>query len=231
MRELINQYSKILNETDYTSLRRRLSPELFEEIMTINNTGSKLTESSLNRISKHIENNQCAVITAFRDNLSNCLTYPNDVSKLNTYTNKSRNKKLMAALLTLGYDITKIKGSYIENYMTDNEVEVKEDSLFVVNSNNDSNFINNIIRLGEIFCQDSVLIFDLGNNYVYGTNNSEFPGLGNKLNVGKFKPGLESKFMTKVSGRPFTMENYKTQQMNTKKIIEELAKPIIDLLK
>lgn len=230
MRELIDQYSKILNETDYTFFRRRLSSELFKDIMTVNDMGSNITESSLNRISKHIENNQCAVITAFRGNLTNCLTSSNDESKINTYTNKGRNKKLMAALLYLGYDITKVKGSYIENYMTDNEVEVKEDSLFVVNSNDDPNFINTIIRLGELFCQDSVLIFDLGNNYLYGTNNSEFPGLGEKFSVGNFKPGLEGEFMTKVSGRPFTMENYKTKQINTKKIIKELAIPIIDLL-
>lgn len=230
MRELIDQYGKILNETDYTSLRRRLSPELFKDIMTVNDTGSNISESSLNRISKHIENNQCAVITAFRGNLTDCLTYSDDKTNINTYTNKGRNKKLIASLLYLGYDITKVKGTYIENYMTDNQVEVKEDSLFVVNSNDDSNFINTIIRLGELFCQDSVLIFDFGDNYLYGTNESTFPGLGNKLSVGKFKPGFEGKFMTKVSGRPFTLENYKSKQINTKKIIEEWALPIINSL-
>lgn len=230
MRDLIDQYNKILNETDYSSLRRRLNPELFNEIIQVNQTSGEISESSLSRITKHIENNQCAVISAFRNKLTNCLNTKDDEREINIYDNKGRNKKLFATLLYLGYDVTKVKGTYIENYAKENAIEVKEDSFFVVNSNKDDRFIHNIIRLGEIFCQDSVMIFDFGDNYLYGTNNFEFPGLGVKEALGKYQPGIEGEFMTKIRNRPFTTENYKNLQINSKRLVTELSKPIIALL-
>jgi|LakMenE18May11ns_1017448.scaffolds.fasta_scaffold9939866_3 hypothetical protein len=230
MRELIDKYRKILNETDYVSLRRRLNPELFQEIIETNVSSNQISESSLSRINKYIKNNQCAVISAFRKSLTNCLSDESDDRKINIFDNKGRNKKMYSALLALGYDVTKVKGTYIENYMQENAIEVKEDSYFVVNSTDDPKFIQNIIKLGELFCQDSVFIFDFGDNYLFGTNNSEFPGLANKINMGKFRPGTEGEFMTKVSGRPFTVENYKNLQINSKRLVKEWSKPIIDLL-
>jgi len=176
MRELIDKYRKILNETDYVSLRRRLNPELFQEIIETNVLSNQISESSLSRINKYIKNNQCAVISAFRKSLTNCLSDESDDRKINIFDNKGRNKKMYSALLALGYDVTKVKGTYIENYMQENAIEVKEDSYFVVNSTDDPKFIQNIIKLGELFCQDSVFIFDFGDNYLFGTNNSEFPG-------------------------------------------------------
>lgn len=230
MRELIDKYRKILNDPDYVSLRRRINPELFQEIIETNVSSNKIVESSLSRINKYIENNQCAVISAFRKTLTNCLYDEDDDKRINIYDNKGRNKKLLSSLLVVGYDVTKVKGTYIENYMQENAVEVKEDSYFVVNSNNDPKFIKNIIKLGEIFCQDSVFIFDFGDNYLFGTNNSSYPGLGVKENMGKFHPGKEGEFMTKVSGRPFTVENFKNLQINSKRLVKEWSKPIIDLL-
>jgi len=230
MRELIDKYRKILNDPDYVSLRRRINPELFQEIIETNVSSNKIVESSLSRINKYIENNQCAVISAFRKTLTNCLYDEDDDKRINIYDNKGRNKKLLSSLLVVGYDVTKVKGTYIENYMQENAIEVKEDSYFVVNSNNDPKFIKNIIKLGEIFCQDSVFIFDFGDNYLFGTNNSSYPGLGVKENMGKFHPGKEGEFMTKVSGRPFTVENFKNLQINSKRLVKEWSKPIIDLL-
>lgn len=230
MRELIDKYRKILNDPDYVSLRRRINPELFQEIIETNVSSNKIVESSLSRINKYIENNQCAVISAFRNKLTNCLFSEDDERRVNIYDNKGRNKKLLSSLLVVGYDVTKVKGTYVENYMQENAVEVKEDSYFVVNSNNDPNFIKNIIKLGEIFCQDSVFIFDFGDNYVFGTNNSNYPGLGVKYNKGKFHPGREGEFMTRVHGRPFTVENFKDLQINSKRLVKEWSKTIIDLL-
>lgn len=230
MRELLNKFNRLLNETDYTSLKRRLSPELYESVINSNNS-KQINESSLNRIKSFIDNHQCAVITAFRNQLVNCLSFDDDETKINIHDNKGRNKKLKAALLYMGYEITKVKGTYIENYMSENSVEVKEDSFFVVNLKNDPKFISNITKLGELFCQDSVLIFDLGNNYLYGTNNSDFPGLGNEISVGKFKPGIEGEFMTKVSGRPFTVESFDLLQINSKRIVSEIARPIVDRIR
>jgi hypothetical protein len=71
MRDLLDGYGKILNESDYTSLKRRLSGELFAEIKS--HQKSQIQESSLNRILHHVSEHDCAVITAFRKKLINCV--------------------------------------------------------------------------------------------------------------------------------------------------------------
>jgi hypothetical protein len=199
------------------------------EIM--NKFGKVLNESSLTRIHSHIMKHDCAVITAFRNKLINCMSEDNG-DKLNIGDNKMRNKHLKSALLSLGYGVTSVKGTYIENYMSDNQVEVKEDSYFVVNLTDNPDFISHIKKLGEMFCQDSVMIVEQGgdNNYLFGTNKSDFPGYGESSPVGNFKPGIESEFMTKVGGRPFALESFGDLQINSKRLVKEFAKPIIDLL-
>jgi hypothetical protein len=194
--------------------------------------GKLLNESTLNRIHTHVMEHDCSVITAFRNSFVNCLDDDNDEERLNIRTNKNINKTLKATLLSLGYGVTEVKGTYIENYLSDNEIEVKEDSYFVVNLKDDLNFVDNIIKMGEILCQDSVLIIKQGgnDNYLVGTNKSDFPGHGEIVNLGKLKAGVESQFMTKVGGRPFTLETFGNLQINSKRIVIEYSKPIINLL-
>ena len=117
-----------------------------------------LSESSLSRVMEHIQAHDCAVITAFRND-------PTDVSSCadkedaqtmqeeeGAYKNNlKRNRDLKAALLSSGYGVTKVKGTYVENFMEDNAVEVKEDSLFVVNRSDDQGFIDNVTNLGKKF--------------------------------------------------------------------------------
>ena len=231
MRDLLDRYSKILNENDNLKLRRIISPELYSEI--INHQKPAITESSLNRVNEHIKQHDCAMLSAFRKKLVNCYDGLESEDIINIKDNKGRNKTLKSALLSLGYGVTKVKGTYIENYMTDNAVEVNEDSFFVVNTPDDSNFIDNIVTLGKLFCQDSVLIMNRGgnDNYLVGTNNSEFPGFKNKIDLGRFKPGIEGEFMTKVGGRPFVTEHFKDLQNNSKRIVKDIAKPILKFLK
>jgi hypothetical protein len=194
--------------------------------------GKLLNESTLNRIHTHVMEHDCSVITAFRNSFVNCLDDDNDEERLNIRTNKNINKTLKATLLSLGYGVTEVKGTYIENYLSDNEIEVKEDSYFVVNLKDDPDFVDNIIKMGEILCQDSVLIINKGgdDNYLVGTNKSDFPGHGEVVNLGKLKAGIESQFMTKVGGRPFTLESFDNLQINSKRIVIEYSKPIINLL-
>jgi len=211
----------------------------------------KVNESSLNRIYSHILQHDCAVITAFRKKLNNCISknswsiselllLPGDEAKddseevvLNTSQNKKRNQELKSTLLKLGYSVTSVKGTYIEDYMSENAIEVKEDSYFVVNIKDDPQFKNNIANLGKNYCQDSVIIIEKGgnNNILYGTNYNSFPGAKKKYQLGKFKPGVESEFMTKVGNRPFTLESYDSLQINSKRIVTELSRHIVSLLK
>ena len=174
----------------------------------------KINESGLNRVYYHIQNHNCAILTGFQKDtkdFSSCL-----INSDKTVNNKERNKNLRAFLLEKGYGVTSVKGTYVENYMTDNAVEVKENSYFVVNLNDSSSFFENIKNLGEYFCQDSVLIIPKEERneqseiisdkpYLLGTNNS-WPGNGEKQELNYFKGGVESEFMTRVKGRPIVFE-------------------------
>lgn len=181
---------------------------------------TNLNESSLSRVRTHVMNHDTAMITSWRDKLNNCT----EDQKTLPENNRERNNILKALLLAEGFGVTKVDGSYIENFKELDAVEVKEDSFFVVNLKDNNNFTNKIIELGKLFCQDSVLIVPKGgiSAYLYGTNLSQFPSLDKTVNVGDLKFGKESEFMTKVNNRPFVFESYsdfnKSQRMAIKAI-------------
>jgi len=148
--------------------------------------------------------------------------------------NKRRNRDLKAMLLGFDYGVTAVDGSYIENFEQPDQIEVKEDSLFVVNLNDDPDFARNVQEMAEKFCQDSVIIIPQGGKaaYLHGTNESDFPGYGEKVEVGDLKMGKEAEFMTRVGKRPFTfgegLETYdklsRLEKMAVKSIREQLLK-------
>ena len=170
----------------------------------INEWRGFINESGLSRIYKHIMEHDCVVITAFRDDA-------NDDSKCTDKAviggdNMERNRDLKATLLGLGYGVTKVDGSYIEGFGTPLAKEVKENSLFCVNLNDDADFVERLASLGEKFCQDSIIVFPKGGEgaHLLGTNNVEFPGYGKKSMQGDLSMGQEAEFMTRINNRPFT---------------------------
>jgi len=181
-----------------------------------------------------MEKHETATITAFRGDISDAskcadgTDYPSEED-----TNLTRNRDLKATLLSLGYGVTKANGSYIEDYDTPEAFEVSEDSYFVVNLNDDPSFVHSITTLGEKYCQDSVLVIPQGGEgaYLYGTNNSEFPGYGKKVAVGRRDFGREKEFMTKIKNRPFTfgegLETYKKLSKNERMAVKAIAKKVL----
>ncbi len=192
-----------------------------------------LNESGLSRVLKHIQEHDCAIITAFRD----------DTDESKDCTDKAiiggdnidRNRDLKGTLLSLGYGVTKVDGSYIEKFGTPLAKEVKENSLFCVNLENKSSFDSDIAQLGEKFCQDSVIMFPQGGEGVYllGTNNAKFPGYRKKEMTGKLAMGQEGEFMTRVKGRPFTtkeglsMETYEGLPRLQRQAVRAIHKRIL----
>lgn len=187
-----------------------------------------MVESGLSRVMHHIMEHQCAIITAWRTNpfdRSLCVGKEFSEEELESFennpkkANKINNRNLKAYLLNNGYGITNINGSYIENFETPSAREVAEESLFVVNIKDDPDFVSKIKLAGEKYCQDSVLIIELGgeNSYLLGTNNNEFPGHGAKVSQGGVKLGLSGEFMSRVKGRPFKFTN---EQINSSKELE-----------
>ena len=211
-----------------------------------------LGESSLTRLHQHMQDHATAIITAYRNNPSDdpnnyCLygvpdseQYEGSVNRINI----ARNRELHAQLLDFDrlsdveggehkdYGVTKIIGTYVENYGDpEREVEVKEVSFLVTNLKDSPMFFRDIIELGEAYCQDSVAIIPKGGQgaYLVGTNNSDFPGYGEEVTVGDFRPGQEAEFMSRIRKRPFTlgevknMETYKDLSINAKWVVAKIT--------
>ena len=187
------------------------------------NWNNFLNESGLSRVHQHMSEHDTAVITAFRNDPSSaegCIESPppGEQEESPLKANKARNRNLKAVLLRMGYGVTRVDGSYIENFDdVDNRKEVSEESFFVVNLKDDPDFNNNIENLGRKFCQDSVLLIPrVGGDddrpaFLLGTNET-WPGLGQKEEVGHFEGGKEAEFMSRVKGRPFVFKEIHTQE-------------------
>ena len=201
-----------------------------------------LNESSLSRLHKHISNHDSAIITAFRHDTASPTGCAAEVPSSGQdeesplAANKKRNKELKAVLLRKGYGVTRIDGSYIEDFDDPaNRKEVSEESYFVANLKGDPEFLATIDKLGKIFCQDSVLIIPQGGTgaYLLGTNDT-WPGLGAKETVGDFKGGKEAEFMSRVKKRPFVFrevgevtETYSQLSRNSKWATAKIAERIL----
>ena len=141
--------------------------------------------------------------------------------------------------------------SYTEDYKPSQDmgntdiklpVKVNEDSFFAVNIDNQANFIEEIINLGKLFCQDKVTIFEKGGevNYVYGTSNANFPGLDKKEYFTHLYFDSESEFITKMGSVPSNLtapvkeqlyfEHFINYQNSSKYLISIAAKQINKLL-
>ena len=179
-----------------------------------------LTESSLSRLYRHMTDHDSAIFSAFR----------NEFTREENY---ERSRELKAMLLQQGYGVTKVLGSYIENFETPKAVEVSEQSLFVLNINDDREFVENIARLGEEYNQDSVLIIPQGAEgaYLLGTSpEGEYPVYGEQEGVGALKMGDEAEFMSRVSGRPLTfaenVETYDSLSRNSKWAVKKIVEKV-----
>lgn len=202
-----------------------------------------LFETSLSRVHQHIMDNDCAIMSAERSNptdTSKCVdsedrpaSSEKDAKQSPGSINKKNTRDLKATLLSLGYGVTAVDGSYIENFSTPEAVEVQENSFFIVNLKKDSAFYDNIMKLGRKFCQDSVLVIPQGGKgaYLYGTNKSEFPGLDGQVSVGDLKMGSEAEFMTRANKRPFSfaesLEEYSSLSRMEKMAVKAIAKEVL----
>jgi hypothetical protein len=181
-----------------------------------------INEAGLNKIRQDMSDYDTAFITAFRGDINDksvCVYTPPSEEELSERdkmgkrgeSNKRNNKELSAFLLSQGYGVKNVQGSYIENFGSiDPEKvprEVKEASFFVTNLKGDPHFFEEIINLGKRYCQDSVILVPKGEEgYIYGTNKGKYPGLDQKETVGKFMGGETGEFMSRIGGRPFVMK-------------------------
>jgi len=168
-----------------------------------------LNKSSLSRLWKHNTEHDCGAITAFRKG-KGC-------GEGEVYTKKekeARNKSLLSKLISLGYDVTSLKGKYPEG---GGEI-VNEHSFFVVDVKDSGKLLKNLKKFGKMFDQDSILFVPKGSisgdseAFLISTNNcpNAYPGFG-KLGVKeKFNKGTLGKdspiYTSYIKGRPFIFE-------------------------
>ncbi len=164
-----------------------------------------INESSLSRLWSHMQKHDSGTITAWRD--------AKDCNTGDSYTKgekKARNKVLLASLLRQGYSVTKVKGTYIENYDSDIAKEVGEDVFLVVDINDKGNLKKSLTKLGEDYDQDSILYIPKGGKegFLIGTSKCEksYPGYHITKRLGNPIFGKSGEVMTKVNGRPFILK-------------------------
>jgi hypothetical protein len=151
----------------------------------------QLVESSLSRLWETMKQNDTGLITAFRH-------------EYKYKENQQRNTMLLADLRK-NYDITPVKGSYIENYGTSEAVEVGENVFFVSDSSKLKNLEGELARLGTKYDQDSVLYVPEGGTkgVLIGLKEGGYPPRGESFSLDHPVFGKEGQFMTKIRNRPF----------------------------
>jgi len=160
-----------------------------------------LLEASLTRIYQKTQKYAVGAVTAERGGRSRA-------------ENKANNKKVLAYLLDKGYSVIKVKGSYMENFGSEDEREVGEESFFVANHKVDGDdggeLERDLIKLGRLYDQDSILSVPFGKKgYLYGTSkrSNAFPDYNQKHVVGKPVFGdAKGQFFSRVRGRKFAVE-------------------------
>lgn len=216
------------------SLKRRLPPEIMMDIKRVTSFNSNNSdESSLNNIESHLLEHDCAVISSFKHDLVNCIR--DDLSEEVKHIIKDRGGyiSLKSALLCFGYGVSKVNESLIENYLKNNDIQVMDDSIFVVNINGANDFKETITELGEIFCQENFLIMEKGggNNYLVWTSYSRNPDHQNITTLGKFTLNINTDIILLEKKRMFFIETFKTSQINSKRLITEWGRPIVNMIR
>jgi hypothetical protein len=172
-----------------------------------------LNEKSLSRLVKHMEEHDTGTMSAWRT--------ARDCGEGDVYTykeNKQRNKSLLAKLMATRYQVTSVRGSYIENFKKPGATEGKgENVFFIVDVNDTGDLLKDMKKWGKEFDQDSVLFIPKGGTKgaLYGTNKCPdgFPGWNKTYKLSKREMGAKGEFFTKVSGRPFMFkENLNTNE-------------------
>ena len=152
-----------------------------------------LNESGLSRLYSLSRQHDYGIISACRQQ------HPYKLKRRNT-------EDLLNKLRSAGYGVTHVNGSYIENYGSPDQVEVKEPSYFVVDLQDRGRLRQDLFRLGEFYDQDSIIFGEAGQQGILiGTSQREnsYPGYKVENPQGGAVFGKSGEFMSRVHGRPF----------------------------
>jgi len=151
---------------------------------------NNINEASLSRVWQHFndDNTTVVIFTAFRDGVP----YKKSVQK---------NKKFAAQLKNAGFGYFFVDGYFPENEGTEDEVQVKEDSIFAIAEGADESkkLIDLCHKLANSENQDSIIVKELDKGIYFldqnGKKDSEYLGKQKVTfkEVGKFYTKLRNK--------------------------------------
>jgi len=182
-----------------------------------------LNEASLSRVYDMMSKHDTGMISGYRDERTR-------------EENKNMDRKILVYLKSKGYSLTRVKGSYIENFGSDTAKEVSEDSFFVVDINNTGRLKSELFKLGVLADQDSIMFIEKGTEsaVLIGTSKREesYPGWNKQVKVGQGRYGKASgEFFSRVRGRQMAFESIETAGSYFGKMGESiLAKEVQDEL-
>lgn len=154
-----------------------------------------LLEASFNRLAQHTRERNIGMISASRGSLS-------------SEENNKRHNELKKMVRAHGLGFVRAKGRYIENYGKPDARNVDEKALLVVGKKGDDkgHLLHTLKKLGSHFDQDSILHkpHNSKSASLHGTNDSGWPGKGQKHDIGSWKPNRAGEFHSLLKGRkPF----------------------------
>lgn len=154
-----------------------------------------INKKSLSRLYSKYKNFDNGIISASR------ASYSKD-------ENKHRTLELKTALIKLGYSVTTINSTYIENYNSSNAVEVHDKTFIVFDQYGKGNLRENLIKLGKKYEQDSISYCNANNEecVLIGTNKTGYPGLEIEKKLEKSMFENSGEFFSPIEGRPFIFE-------------------------
>jgi hypothetical protein len=197
-----------------------------------------LTESSLSRLWKKYKECDSGTISAFRGYRTH-------------KENMAKHHELVGKLLGAGLSVTKIQGTFIENYDTPYAKEVHELSLIVFDYKNHGKLKDVLMKLGAEFEQESITYCnaETGDYYLIGCLDTvkitdengnvairkAYPQKGVEIRLGKSMFGEGGKFFSKINGRPFVFKEsheneidmkatHKEYQINTLWVFDKMAR-------
>ena len=163
----------------------------------VRDTVSEHSTTSL--IFQQILEHDTAILTAFHDGHTE-------------EENLGYNRVLNAFLLTQRYGVSPIDGAYVGDLNAGAAEGVEDHSLFVVNLEDTTGFYIDLFKLGEYYCQNSILCIPKGGKgaFLKGANDTGFPGYKNIASVGDFHPRDDSETGAKHKDKPFYLETILT---------------------
>jgi len=190
------------------------------------NLARNLNQTSVDKFRKALTKYDCVVLplAQLNDNVLAEIEGLEDGKKPMVY--------LKASILYLKFGISDVYGTAIGRLLSQNIDELNVNSILVFNLSNSLEFTEKLRRLGRIFKEESIIVLekDGGSNYLLGTGASLNLQEGIKVPLLRFQDSIDEQFDSMpVDGR-VNIETFHHLQVNSKYIVSQWSKPLIELL-